>query len=340
MLLLRHLFSRVMETANADGGAGGGGEGADGGGAGGGADQGTVDNGAAAAAEIESRARSMGWAPKDQWRGAPDNWIDAKEFVQRGEQVMPILRANLRQSENNVAMLQRQHNELQQQLRAANESIQVLTNLSTEASRNAAREKRRELLRQQQQASSNGDTDLVVDLGEQIADVTSQINAAQTAAEKPGKQTKQSAQQQQQAPADGPTNDPEYQAWVRENPWFGTDGRKTAMATAIGEEIRKDPANANLLGRAFFDKVTQEVNKFFATPRATTSKVEGSAGPANGGGGNNNAADPATGKTYNDLPAEAKAACERQANWVVGKDRAFKDKAAWQKHYVSMYFNS
>lgn len=31
----------------------------------------------------EDRARLMGWAPKDKWRGDPDRWIDAKTFNER-----------------------------------------------------------------------------------------------------------------------------------------------------------------------------------------------------------------------------------------------------------------
>lgn len=45
---------------------------------------------------MESRARDMGWAPKDKWRGDPEKWVDAKEFVRRGEEVLPIVTAENR----------------------------------------------------------------------------------------------------------------------------------------------------------------------------------------------------------------------------------------------------
>lgn len=300
-------------------------------------------------AAVEQRAREMGWAPKEQWRGNPDHWIDASTFVQRGEQVLPILQANSRKDRAELENLRRQMQQQSAQLQAANESIQVLTNLSTEQSRNAAKEKRRELLRQQAEARSSGNTDLEIDIGEQIADVTAQINASRdeesNEGERPargkkpnGKQGSQQPQSSDSTTNNDPTADPQYQAWLGENSWYGTDRRRTALAVAIGQELRSDPANNHLQGRAFFDKVTAEVNKVLAPPR-TPSKVESG---ANGGNGaqRNNEADPASGKTYADLPQDAKEACERFAKQVVGEGRAFKDIASWRKHYITQYFNS
>lgn len=332
MYILRNVIHRLFEAAGADGAASGG----DGGG-----DQ------AAQQAAVEQRAREMGWSPKEQWRGNPDHWIDASTFVQRGEQVLPILQANLRQRDAQLATLRQTSQQQAEQLRAANEAIQVLTNISTEQGRTAAKEKRRELLKQQAQARTDGNTDLEIELGEQIADVTAEIQAGQEAAAASTKSGKKPQQQQRQQPPAGdsgnndsqndPTRDPNYIAFRDANPWFGTDRRKTALATAIGEELRADPANANLVGKAFFDRITAEVNKVFA-PARPASKVEGA---ANGGGGNNaGEIDPASGKSYADLPADAKEACLRQGKALIGEGKAFKTEAEWRKYYVSMYFNS
>lgn len=325
MYILRNVIHRLFEAAGDDGAAGGGG-----------------DGGAPDPAAFEQRAREMGWAPKEQWRGNPDNWIDAPTFVQRGEQVMPILQANLRKRDVQVTTLQQQIQDKDRRLAAAEEAISVLTNLSTEQGRNAAKEKRRELLRAQADARREGDTDAEIELGEQIADVTSQINAAEAkpaaAGGKPGKAPVTGTAPAPTAATD-PTTDPAYQAFTQENPWFGTDNRKTVLATEIGRELRNDPANNHLQGKAFFDKVVAEVNKVFAPPRSTTSKVE--SGTGNGAATTRgNDTDPASGKSYNDLPDDAKAACERFSKTVVGEGRAFKDIAAWRKHYVIQYFNS
>lgn len=47
------------------------------------ADENTVVVEEQAVPEIEQRALSMGWRPKDDWSGAEDDFIDAKEFVRR-----------------------------------------------------------------------------------------------------------------------------------------------------------------------------------------------------------------------------------------------------------------
>lgn len=337
MHILRMIYRHLMEEAGDDGAGGGAG----GDGAGGDGDQGNPEA-AAQRAEVEQRARDMGWAPKENWRGNPNSWIDAPEFVQRGEQVLPILQANLRKGEAKLSAVETQMQRQAAELQEARETIRVLTDLSTEQSRAAAKERRRELLRQQADARREGNAELEIELGEQIADMTSQINAAEVnddGTPKPRKGAKVTPKtKQQQQTGDGnnnPTADPQYQQWAAENPWFGTDRRKTALATAIGEELRADPANAGLVGRAFFDRVTAEVNKVFAPARTTTSKVEGgtaSAGSNGGGGGGN-------GKTFADLPADAKAACARQAKMLVGEGKAFKTEADWRKHYVTVYFN-
>lgn len=324
MHILRNVIHRLLEAAGDDGAAGGET----------GGDKGPT---AEEVAALEGRAREMGWAPKEQWRGNPDGWLSADEFVRRGEQVMPILQANLRKRDTQVTTLQQQIADKDRRLAAAEEAIGVLTNISTEQGRTNAKEKRRELLRAQAEARREGDTELEISLGEQIADVTLQINKpAEEPAVKPAVKTGKQPTGAATDDAQNPVNDPAYQAFVRENSWFGTDGRRTALATAIGQELRNNPANDGLQGKAFFDKVVAEVNKVFA-PARSPSKVETGNG---GGGARTTDTDPASGKSFGDLPQDAKDACARSAKLVVGEGRAFKDMAAWQKHYVSVYFNS
>ena len=40
------------------------------------------------------KVQQLGWAPKESFRGDPQLWMDAKTYVNRGEQIMPILRKN------------------------------------------------------------------------------------------------------------------------------------------------------------------------------------------------------------------------------------------------------
>ena len=40
----------------------------------------------------EAEAEAYGWVPKDQFKGDPDKWRPAEEFVRRGEEILPIVR--------------------------------------------------------------------------------------------------------------------------------------------------------------------------------------------------------------------------------------------------------
>lgn len=321
------LFRRLMEAAT-EGGADGGGTG-------------TPDP--AVRIDLERRAQQMGWSPKDQWRGDPKHWVDADVFVKRGEEVMPLLQANNRKLEAQVMNLNTQLQQATQRLEAATESIEVLKGLGNKQVLTDAKQRRKELLRQQAEARRDNNTDLEVEIGEELSDVTATIQKTEAEIEEAPAARKPSGKgQSQPSAAANPAVDPAFLAWKAENPWFGTDAKRSAIATAVGQELRQDPANAGLTGKAFFDRISQEVNSFFAVHsqaagRTVTSKVEGSngagAGSEGGAGGGSGSA-----HSWNDLPAEAKAACERQAARVVGQGRAFKDLKEWKAHYVQKYF--
>lgn len=48
---------------------------------------------------VEDRAVKMGWVPKEDFRGDPNNWRPAEEFVERGEMLIPILNKKIRNLE-------------------------------------------------------------------------------------------------------------------------------------------------------------------------------------------------------------------------------------------------
>lgn len=44
---------------------------------------------------IEEKAKAMGHVPKEEWKGDPEKWRPAEEFVERGENIIPILKKRL-----------------------------------------------------------------------------------------------------------------------------------------------------------------------------------------------------------------------------------------------------
>lgn len=274
---------------------------------------------------VETEARSLGWAPKDEWRGDPDRWIDAETFVQRGHEMMPLLKANNRRLMGQVETQAAEIAELRRQHEETLGTIEDLKKFSAELTASKVKEAKAELMAKLTKAKEDGDASLEVELTDQLVDLRAQEKIAK------------SAPAPAPAPAESkPGVDPAFVAWNKEpeNAWFGTDRRKTALALEIARELREDPKNAKILGTEFFDLVASETAKAMgAEPARGASKVEGSRGGSGGSGGGGPRE-----KTYNDLPAEAKAACDKQARNFVGKP-GYKTEADWRSFYCKMFFS-
>ena len=281
--------------------------------------------------EVEVKAKEMGWSPKEEFRGDPDRWIDAETFVKRGEELMPLLKATTKKQSEELRAVRGELKETRDMLAAATDAIEALKETTSQAALEKVREKRTELKKALVEARSDNDVDKELEIQEKIAETTNALKASETAA---GTKTAAKA-----AAGDQPkdfTQTPEWKEWVGENPWFGPDKRKTSLALGIAQDLREKGETAQ--GKAFFNKVTEELNSMLGIrkdpQREAPAKVEGDARGSHGGGGNG------SGKSYSDLPADAKTACENAASRVVGKGRAYADMAEWRKAYVQKYFEA
>lgn len=57
--------------------------------------------------EIEEVAADMGWTPKDQWKGDPDAWKPAKDYVRATRDVNKSLKSDLKQLQRQVEGISR-----------------------------------------------------------------------------------------------------------------------------------------------------------------------------------------------------------------------------------------
>lgn len=132
--------------------------------------------------------------------------------------------------------------------------------------------------------------------------------------------------QARQAKDQGPN--PDYVEWAKSNPWVNTDPQLLAYAEAQGEYLQRtqqDLSYPELLERVS-KAVKKEFPEKFENPRrAAAPSVEGGAPAARKGG-----------KSFADMPADARAACERMArNGYADKP---KEAAEFKKQYVAQYF--
>ena len=266
-------------------------------------------------APVEQEARTLGWVPAEDFKGDPNRWVSAETFVERGHTVMPILRKNNERLEGLVKQQSEELNKMKNLFSASQESISELQKVHSDATKAAVAKARSEVVAELKQAKMDGDVDRELALQDELQD----LKAQQVQIERPAP-----AKEAQQPDA----VHPDFQAWMSENTWFGTDQRKTMKAMGIAQQLRSDTEHDSLQGRAFFDRVMEEME---GRPAARPDKVGGSrptGSSASGGGG---------GK-FADLPSDAREACDRQGKKLVGEGRAFKDMGAWRTYYANLYF--
>lgn len=235
----------------------------------------TGDAGAAgdATADAEARARSLGWVPKEEFRGDPDTWRSAEEFIKHGEETLPILRENIKKL----------HTKLDEQGRV----IKNFAEHHKKTEERAYNQALKKLQEERRDAVDKGDTARFEEIDGEIKELE-ETKASDPAGDKGDKKAGQ----------------PGFAEWKNDNSWYDDDIEMSMYADQVGSYFASH--NPDLPPGEIFSIVTKEVKaKFphrFKNPRrGNPSTVEtGSPAPGEGGG---------KGRSYADLPPEAKATC-------------------------------
>ena len=223
--------------------------------------------------ETLAEAKRQGWVPQSDYNGPEDKWVDADTFVKKGKEINALLRKD-------NEFLKREVSEMKT-------TMMEFKKFHADTEKRAYDRAMLDLRDQKKEAINTGDGDKVLQIDDAI-DELKQARAIEKVEVRPSNQP-----------------DPTFVQWNEDNPWFGKDTELTEEANLIGEVIkRKQPT---LIGEAFLDEVTKRVKKaypekFTNTNRARPSPVEGTTAPKSNQKG---------GKGYNDLPPEAKQACQK-----------------------------
>ena len=269
-------------------------------------------------AETQAKAEKLGWIPPARFKGDPERFVDADAYIERGETVLPIIKEHNKRLQAELDTLRANQTKTESALATATKAIEEIEERHTVATQKAVANARTQLKAQLAQASQEGDHDGVADLIDRLT----QLDTAEEKAP-PIKQV-------QAEPEFKP--DPGLVEWNAENPWFGKDKRRTALALGIAQELRE--AGEKSVGREFYDKVAAEVaatlDKPAEAPRG--DKVEGAR--------NGSDRDDRTSvkKGFAALPADAKAACDADSRNFVGPNKRYKTQAEWRNRYAEIYF--
>ncbi len=242
--------------------------------------------------DIEKRAREMGWAGPEDFRGDPSRFIDAETFVKRGETVMPILRERLGKVERELDKERKAREDFQEYHKADRERL------------------RQSAYAQAVKDIQNKQRDAVV---EHDVEAYDQLEGERTQLDKEYKEEEEKiTKEEDNTPSpvtqeDASRNLEEWQSQP-ENFWFGTNMKATQAARKISDDVLRDNAEGWVgVEKEFFDEVAKQTrakhSDLFANPRRLDSPTVGNTdnpAPRNVGE-----------KTFNDLPPEAQAECRR-----------------------------
>lgn len=245
--------------------------------------------------EITQEALDTGWIPEDQFKGDKSKWRPADEWVERGKTLIPIINSQLKGIKTENATLKEQ---LEQQRKTTEKLIKMSEKVGQESYERA----RRELTQKQVAAVGEGD----VATWQELEDQKEKLEKPEPIAPEPKAE---------------PSVPAEFKAWVDKNEWFTTDEDMAIFANAHAQRI--DPEGKMTITQRC-EKVTEKVkelfpHKFSNPARENLSPVDT---PSQMGGTK------PSGKTYTDLPADAKKQCNI---WV--KDGTFKSREAYVKSY-------
>ena len=274
--------------------------------------------------EVEKSARAMGWHPKEEWKGNPDGWVTAEEFVERGEKILPILRANNRDLRENVLTLKQQNDRLAQELNATRSIVQNLEKHFNESTERQLAEQRKALKAELKDAVEDRDTDREFNIREQLDQLTEAEREAKT------KQKENKDKLKGTPPPNDPDTipDPEFAKWVEKNPWFKEGGKRARAVVRAAEDLRDEGDTSQ--GLDFYNKALERAEGKQNEP--PVDKVNpGSHGTPSSSSGP---------KGWAQLPKEAKDACLDDQESFVGEGKLCKTLDEWKAYYTKTYYGS
>jgi len=231
--------------------------------------------------DVEAAARAMGWRPLDEFSGDPSRHVDAQTFYKRGQEVMPILKA--------------QTKTLLKRLDAAEKSAKQAAEYFSKAEERAYHRALADIRAEQEAAVESGD----IEAHRKASDKLDKLGKL----EKPGSSGSEMSEDQRAE---------DFADWGKANKWYATNSVMQAYADAQAQKIIRT-RGGGVLDRADLDAVAEQVKAKFADdfpdefgekPRAKPrSAVEGVTPSRSRPGG----------KGFADLPVEAQRMADK---WI------------------------
>lgn len=258
-----------------------------------------------------AEARKMGWRPKEVYKGPPEKFIEAQAFVENGERNLPIIRAALKSTQDEVDRLKKQGEAHARVIESAR--AREVADLQAQLA---------DALQARKEAVSAGDGEAF-----EVAEGTVKKLEGEVAAAKAPPKTDTTSK-------GGPTQADEeaFAAWSAEHPRFNDDPVFQAVCNSLTLSPQfKDKAGKNLR-EEFWDEVYAAAEKQMEGYSRADDKNRG--GPQRGGRGSDTTSrtNGAGARSYDRLTQDMKRTCDRMS-----RDFGYEGKRleAFRKDYAS-----
>lgn len=284
---------------------------------------------------VEEKAKAQGWKPKEEFQGEEKNFVDAETYVKRGEEVLPFVKATNRRLTETV---EQQNNRIQELERTARANAKALEEIQA-TNREVVVERAEQSVEQIEAAiiDAREANDVQTEL-KLLRQHATAVGAVAKAKEKPV------VTQQQQQPNGGDlTKTPEFQSFMQANPWWSEDPVMRAASLEIQNQLYSSGKITTATPMAerltmVADATRTRFGMKDGGRRGGPSRVEGGGGP--GGGSSNESS--TIGKSFSDLPDDAKLACDKAGKRlkIGGEGAKYKTLDDWRKSYAATYFST
>lgn len=239
--------------------------------------------------EYEDRAKTMGWVPKEEFRGDEARWTDAESFVKTAESRLPVMKEN--------------YNRLETKYNQQAEEIKKLKDYQSHMGKVQYERAMSDLQAKQKEAVENADAESFEQIEKQKQELQSDYSPKEST----------------------PQVMPEVAEWKAKNAWFDTNPQLQKEALAIEQQIlaqesldmMDDPLKQPMTVGQRLDEVTNVIREKYAKKRPTPPKTA-----------DTRQTSPKTKlkKSWGDIAPEHKAAAEAQVKaGIVTKDEYIKD---------------
>lgn len=197
---------------------------------------------------VEQKALDQGWVPKEDFNGDEKEFIDAPEFVRRGE-----LFSKIEHQSKEVKALR-------QALEAFKEHHSKVKETEYKRALKQLDAARREAVKEGEHERAFAIEEKMDEITDEKAEFDAEVESIPTAA---------------------PRINPVFELWQNNNAWYGKDKAMTAFADELGRDLRNKVLSGEMSQEDVFSAISKEVrtefkHKFSSTKTGRAPAVESS----------------------------------------------------------------